>query len=896
MSERQPVEHTLARNHDGAALSRLKELFSTLVELPLQDREAFLWNVADAEVRDALRGLLRADSVLAAMTARSAVQSFASAHADAEHAFACVDGFAIQRMLGRGGMGTVYLAERAVPGGLQRIALKCLYPIGAAADFERRFHSEISVLAQLSHPHIARLIDAGQEADGRCWIAMEFIEGVPLLQYCDERNLPVAARLTLFETLCEAVSAAHRNLIVHRDLKSSNVLVREDGELFLLDFGIARTLSAVSDVTQPEQRFLSPLNAAPEQVRGEATTTSCDVYGLGVILYELLCGAPPIGPQSHSGEAVREAVLHQIPPLASARLRQLSRSAPKSALDIARRRACTDSARLARNIRGDLEQVCAVALRKQPHERYASVEQLLEDLRRAVSGQPILARGNDRLYRSTRWLGRNALAVTFAAAATIALMTGLAVLWLQASNLEVERDHARGQTQLAQQRGQRAEFLNALLLDAFDQADPSRTMGASLTVKQVLDAGVRRLHSTDEVDADSRIQLATALADIEYRLGLYADGDSLVDFSRERLAELPHPAPRLIAQQHFVEGVRAKHDGRWHDALQRAEAGLASIGTIDDASSQRLWLELSRMRADGHWALDDYPGAFALYRELIAASERLHWSRRTDVWDLRIWFATALEQTADTRLEARSILNQVLKEQADAHADDTPSNGMALRTLATAELDSGNADLSLQYAQKAVAIYQRAYGDRHPALAWTLGVLADAEAKTGQPQLAVQHFQQALSIADTAGAQGGTSAVEMYKLGTVYDEGMNDYARAEHYYRAALGAFQLLLGDEHSNCIVAELGIATLMIKQQRYAEADPLLEHALHSVQKVSTYPDHLSSIRAAMAIVRHSQGRDAEAKYLLQTSLSALRRYALPDNYILRRALSLAEILHVS
>ena len=876
---------------------RLKDDFSALVELPLQEREAFLQRIADEEVRQSLRNLLRADELVAAKTARSAVPRIEAASAGSEMAQeSSVGGFRIQRTLGRGGMGTVNLAERAVPGGFQNVALKCLHPIGAAGEFEQRFHSEISVLAQLSRPHIARLIDAGRESDGRCWIAMEFIEGMPLLQYCDERNLSVRARLTLFETLCDAVSAAHRSLVVHRDLKSSNVLVRPDGELFLIDFGIARTLGAASDVTQPEQRFLSPLNAAPEQVHGEPTTTSCDVYGLGVILYELLCGAPPLGLQSHSGEAVRAAVLHQIPPLASTRLRQLSRSTPEHALDIARRRACADAARLERGIRGDLEQVCAVALRKQPHERYASVDQLREDLHRATAGQPILARGNDRLYRSARWLRRNAFALTFAATATIALVAGLAILWLQARTLEVERDHARGQTLLAQQRGQRAEFLNALLLDTFDQADPSRTMGASLTVKQVLDAGVRRLYSTDEVDQDSRIQLATALADIEYRLGLYADGDRLVDFSREHLAELPHPASRLIAQQHFVEGVRAKHDGRWGDALQHAEAGLASIGTIDDASGERLWLGLSRMRAEGHWAMDDYPGAFALFRELIAATARLRWIRRADVWDLRVWYANALEQTVDTRLDARSALNEVLKEQAAAGADDTPSNALALRTLAILELDLGNADLSRQYAQKALAMYQHAYGDEHPILSRTLSVLADAEAKAGQPRLAVQHFQHALRIADTAGAQGGDSAVIMYKLGIAYDEGMQDYASAERYYRTALGEFQRLLGDEHSNCILAELGIATLLIKQERYAEADPLLVHALHSVQKISTYPDYLGSIRAAMAIVRHSEGHDAEARDLLQAALPALRKYALPDSYLLRRALLLTEVLHVS
>jgi len=896
MSERESAEHAVERSQDGAALWRLKELFSKVIELSAQDREAFLQAIADTQTREALRGLLRADSALAAMTARSAVQRIVSAHADAEHAPANVGGFSIQRMLGRGGMGTVYLAERAVPGGLQRIALKCLHPIGAATEFERRFHSEISVLAQLSHPHIARLIDAGQETDGRCWIAMEFIEGMPLLQYCDERGLTLPARLALFDTLCEAVSAAHRNLVVHRDLKSSNVLVREDGELFLIDFGIARPLSAVDDVTQAEQRFISPLNAAPEQIRGEPTTTACDVYGLGVILYELLCGVPPIEPGTASGEAVRVAVFHQIPLLASTRLRQLARSEAERAQGIARNRACADVSRLARSVHGDLEQVCAVALRKEPHERYASVDQLREDLTRATSGQPILARGNDRLYRSGRWLRRHVIALSFATAAALALVGGMTVLWLQANTLEQERDHARAQTHLAQQQGQRAEFLTTFLLDAFEQADPSRTMGEKLSAKQILDAGVRQLRDANDIDAESRIRFAITLATVEYHLGLYSAGNQLIDLNRTYMAELPNPPARLLASQRLIEGTRAIHESKFAQARDDADAGLALLGEIDDASSERLWLALKRMRNEALVSLADHKGSVALLRELVAALPTLHWIRRADAWDLRMSLAHSLNLVNETRAEARSILNAVLQEQAAAHAEDTPISALALRMLASVEIRSGEAHVSRLTAEKSLAIFRQVYGEEHPVVARALNQLAVAEMQDSRIELALQHFEEASQILARTSQPDMLSVGIQFNLGINYNGIVHDNVKAEKYLRDALAGFRTLLGNEHMNAIITETNLAGVLLEQRRYSEVEPLLQHALHFwEQHTDQDPGGLSEIQAEFASLRHAQGHDQEARELLQKCMPTLQKHGEAGSPIMTRALALAKTLHV-
>jgi serine/threonine protein kinase/tetratricopeptide (TPR) repeat protein len=883
----------------AATFRSIKEMFDSLAQLPAPARlDALEQAGLDESSRNRLRDLLAADAALARTTARPALDVSRLHPAPCEGLR--VGPFQIERELGRGGMGSVYLAQRAVPGGVQRVALKCLYPLGAAAEFERRFHAEIGALSQLSHPHIGRLIDAGQEADGRCWIAMEFIQGVPLLEYCDAHNLAIRARLALFDSLCDAVSAAHRSLIVHRDIKSSNVLVREDGELFLIDFGIARALTAAADVTQLEQRFLSPLNAAPEQIRGEPTTTACDVYGLGALLYELLCGVAPIVQSSASGDELREAVLQQVPLLASARLRALSRSDPELAQRIVRQRACTDIARLAHVAGGDLAQVCAVALRKRPQERCASVDSLRDDLARAISGRPILARGNDRLYRARRWLRRHVLAMTLATVATVSLLGAVFALWSQTRSLERERDHAREQSRLAQQQGQRAEFLGTFLLDAFYQADPAHTMGATLTAKQILDAGVRQLESAQDTDPESRIRIAITLADVEYRLGLFAEGNHLIDYSRAHLADLKAPPARLIAHQHYIEALRARYDDRWPDLMREADAGLAALdGRPGDVSGQRLWMDLKRLRADASFAEDDYVGMLPLYRELVASIGTLHWLTRAEAWDLRIRLAWALEQTEETLAEARAMLTQVLQEQAVAHAEHTPSNAFALALLATAELRSEHPHLARQYAEKSLAIYRKTYGERHPFVARALDWAGDAETQDGSPKLAIQHHLEAMRMWEALGKKNKDNYIAAeHNISIAYDDGLHDTRSAEKYLRKAIAGFEKMLGRENSATVGSMSNLAFVLIEQGRYSEADSLLQDALRwtneRMPKLHT-PEFLVALQAALALVRHAQGQDQQARELLQASLPSLHWWPMQNRVVVQRARALGKILNV-
>ncbi len=348
------------------------------------------------------------------------------ATSDVEPSRRRVGPYRLLRELGRGGMGVVYLAERVEGGFEQRVVIK-LIKRGMDSDaILRRFLRERQILAGLEHVNVARLFDGGVTDDGQPYFAMEYVDGKPLTAYCDERGLAVEQRLRLFEDACRAVQHAHGKLVVHRDLKPSNMLVTSEGQLKLLDFGIAKLLVEEDDataLTQAGTRLLTPDYAAPEQVRGEPVTTATDVYALGVVLYELLTGRLPYDGDRRGRTDVARAVCEVEP-------------RPPSL-------AVASQPRLAKRLRGDLDTIVLKALSKEPSRRYASAEALAEDVRRHLAGHPVQARRDTMAYVAAKFVRRHKVGVAAAAVVTLSLLLGLVGTTWQAAVAARERDRAR---------------------------------------------------------------------------------------------------------------------------------------------------------------------------------------------------------------------------------------------------------------------------------------------------------------------------------------------------------------------------------------------------------------------------------------------------------------------
>jgi serine/threonine-protein kinase len=431
----------------------------------------------------------------------------------------------LERLLGSGGMGQVWLASRH--DGLYKgeAAVKMLRELTAAPGDAERFAREGRILARLAHPNIARLLDAGLTAEGQRYLVLEYVPGERIDHYCDRRRLDIAARVRLFLQVCAAVAHAHANLIVHRDLKPSNILVMDDGTAKLLDFGVAKLLAdqtgEAMQLTQAMGAVLTPEYAAPEQiVGGGSITTATDVYALGTVLYRLLSGCRPFGS-------------HQATPLELARaivedeLRRAStRSRGEDASERAAARATTPE-RLRRSLSGDLDNILDKALKKAPAERYPSVQAFADDLERYLGHEPVAARPDRAAYRATKFLRRHWIGASALATLIIAISAGIAgVVW---------------QAHLARAEAKRVQAIQSFLIGLFNEADPARAQGRELTVRELLARGERDLQTKLADQPRLNATLNGVLVELYTRLGDEKKALPLAEARRDLALDMSGP-------------------------------------------------------------------------------------------------------------------------------------------------------------------------------------------------------------------------------------------------------------------------------------------------------------------------------------------------------------------
>ncbi len=408
--------------------------------------------------------------------------------------------------IGQGGMGAVWLAERNDGRFERQVAVKFLNIALMGKGGEERFKREGSILGRLAHPHIAELIDAGVSQTGQPYLVLEHIEGNHIDRHCDQHRLDVRARIRLFLDVLGAVAQAHANLIVHRDLKPSNVLVRNDGQVKLLDFGIAKLLEEeegqtreASTVTIEAGQAMTPQYAAPEQLKGEAVTTATDVYALGVLLYVLLTGQHPVGTGPHAPADLVKAIVDTEPTRPSETVAQTRTNADITTNNAARRASTPD--KLSRLLRGDLDTIITKALKKEPSERYKSATSLADDLHRYLKNEPVAARPDTLPYRAAKFVRRNGTAVALTALAVIATVAGLSGTLIQARTASVQRDFAMRQVE-------RTEALNDFHEFLLSDAAPS---GKPFTVNELLERAERIVERQHAADDPNRVVLMISI-------------------------------------------------------------------------------------------------------------------------------------------------------------------------------------------------------------------------------------------------------------------------------------------------------------------------------------------------------------------------------------------------
>ncbi len=595
--------------------------------------------------------------------------------------------------LGVGGMGAIYLAQRVDGKFEQRVAIKMLRREFNTGKIRQTFKREKEILAALSHPNIATLLDAGTTDDGIPYLAMEYVNGEPIDEFCRQGNLALNARLKLFNKVCDAVAFAHRNLIIHRDLKPSNILVNEKGEPKLLDFGISKLLDRNADegaqVTQ--LGALTPQYASPEQIKGEPVTTATDVYSLGVVLFRILTGSLPYRLRNNPNGNLVHAITETKPALPS-------------------ETALTPTTR--QQLKGDLDNIILKALSKEPERRYQTVEQFSADIWRFVDGLPVLARPATVRYRISKFVTRNKAQVIAGVLVVLTLLVGITVALSQAKSAREQARVAREQRDAAQQERARAEKTSRFMQSFLNYANPHWSgLGSSyegrvnFTVREALQEVVRRM---DTELADS----PEVRADLHYTIGEVYRGSGEQD----------------RAAQHFRLSLELyrKVLGEEHPKVARAIYYVSLFNANPEQAEEELRHAVLIMRRTDPENLN-LPYMLQSLAQWIAESEK---ERRN---------TSHLDEAEVFILEAQTIFKR-------RNGENDGSTVSTYQTLASIALARGDLEQAEKFRTEALRRYVQTQAGSYEHI-WALAYLADVKRRLGKEAEAESYFRQSLKLA-----------------------------------------------------------------------------------------------------------------------------------------------------
>lgn len=763
-----------------------QSVYFELRELPREQWAARLPRLCgDAAVRELVLSLARRADRAAGFLESPPVPAALAAALSSEWSLEDLSGTAcgpyrLTRRIAAGGMGTVYEGQRSDGQFTQRVAIKLVKRGMDSDEILRRFWAERQVLAALNHPNIGRLLDGGATADGRPYLVMEYVEGLPIDEYCDRNRLGVVQRLRLFRTVCEAVNYAHQNLVVHRDLKPSNILVTADGTPKLLDFGIAKVLSdGASDQTAAGERRLTPEYASPEQIEGRPVTTATDIYSLGVILYELLTGHRPYYFRTRSTAEFERVVCHSKPLPPSV---VINKPETWIALDGERRWVVTPDAvsqardaspdRLRRRLRGDLDNIVLMALRKEPERRYTSAEALAADVERYLHDLPVSARRDTLWYRSGKFIRRNAAICSAAALLVLVAIAGVAGIAWQAGVARTQRDQAY----LARDEAEAmVDFFQRMLASV----DPM-IEGPDTKVRTFLDNAAGALPSELKNRPLVQAALRSTIGKTYLRLGMLETALKHVEAAyQQRLALLP-------ADHHDV--AESKFD-------------LAEV----------------------YYALGRLPEAERLLRESLATHQRLRGPENIDT--ARVWNDLGAVLRASRKLdEAEAAHHKALRIREQTDGRQSLSVAESLNNLAGVYRDQGRAMDARDAAAEALSIRRKLLSSHHPLVLQSLSNLAAMQGACGEYSAAEQLLREAIELHDQSyGPDHHAKATFESSLGGVLMM-QGRFAEAEPLLRSAFQRLTRALPPNHSRVVLARIYLGRCLFALGQSEEAEPLL------------------------------------------------------------------------
>lgn len=856
------------------------ELFDQLVDLPpdARERELTARCGGDAALAQAVRRLIAGHE--RAMASRNHDSGRNSAVDEALRVFTTstdlatgtqAGPFSVLRTLGAGGMGQVYLAERSIDGRSQQVALKVPRP-DQTAEAAERFRRERAILATLQHPAIARLIDAGELADGRPYLAMEYVEGQSIVDHCREHRLELAARIRLVLSVLGAVQHAHERLILHRDIKPANVMVDSTGQARLLDFGIGKELDAApSQSTVDGMRYFSMASAAPEQIAGKPTSAATDVYAVGVLLYQLLADAAPIRFDGLSAHAALDRALNQVPPLASAAVAGLPADVATAKAAERRLRPAAWAAAL----RGDLDQILARALRKEPQSRYPTAEAFAADLRAVLELRPISERQSERGYRIGRFLRRHALAVALSATLALSLSAFLTLTLVQSAALRSARD-------AAEERREQAEQVTQFVKQLFRQSDPLIARGRDLSVRELLDRGVADLRGARIDNPLVRAELLETLGDIQLALNNF---DPAYEMSKEAFAlRAGDPAAQARSREQLARMEAAR--GNYVGAIEQfqhvlGDRALVPLVQLDDRElALRAALAASRL---GQGLPPDE--SIALFSELAEEHQRRFGQADRRTRSVLSRLAMSLGSAGRTT-EEKALLRQLDSGATTSSDQLDPLQARLLLRRARLLRDEGDYAQARDLALRALAINREVFGENDEQVVVSLATLASVAGRAGNLADARAHHEEAARIAATLPPLAPVRFLVHHNFGTFLAERLDEPAAAVEQFETGVGILEQSGKLKTTNLMISYTALAQALSDAGRTAEGLRRFQQALEIAQALGTIHTR-ARLRAQIDCLRPASERTAGAAEHLEQVIAEMHAED-PQDYTLRRLIA--------
>jgi serine/threonine protein kinase len=844
---------------------QVKELFALALERDPEERSSFLRQACagDDSLRTEIESLLSSFDGAPTFLEDCPAADLLSARSRGMTGRR-IGAYRILREIGQGGMAVVYLGERDDQNYRKQVAIKMVKPGIGTEQVLQRFRNERQTLASLDHPAIVKLLDGGSSEDGSPYLVMEYVEGLPIDQYCDRNQLSIDDRLRLFCDVCAAVQYAHQSLVIHRDLKPGNILITKEGLPRLLDFGIAKLLNPeclqTPLVTRIDGRPMTPEYASPEQVRGDPVTSATDAYSLGVLLYEILTGERPYQVADSSWREIERLVCESEPLLPSTRV-STDRERRKTTAE----RRMVEPKQLVRSLRGDLDWITMKALAKEPSRRYATASELSADIGRYLCHEPVLARPVSATYRARKYVRRHPVGVTVAAGLVLLLAGFAGTQAIELRRITRERDRANRVT----------EFMEEM----FKVSNPSEARGNTITAREVLDKASKDIDTGLSRDPELQAQMMQVMGDVYRGLGLFPRAQLLY----QRSADIR----RRVLGRDNAETLLSIDGLAWVLNQEGHSAGAEKLQRETVEIRRRVFgvqnLDTLKSMSNLGWTLDRegrYAEAEKLDREVIDIRRRVLNTEDRDTLAVMGNLGSTLSHEG-RYAESEKLKRETLDLQRRILGPEQPETLTAMNNLAAILEREGHYADAEKLQRETLDLQRRVLGPEHPDTLRSMSNLGHTLVVEGRLTEAEQLQREVLGIKQRVLTPEHRDTLwAMNSLAwTLQEEG--HLAEAEELQRQTLKIQRRVEGPEATNTLSATIDMATTVRKEGRYSEAEKLERPTLDAMRRVLG-PEHPITLAASdeLAQTLGKEGRFDEAEKLQRQTIDAMRRVLGPEH----------------